>query len=134
MLAEQGRASIFIYGEAGHTVDVLDVGNMQLADFLNSYVGIKRNPQCPELGRLSFRSLQKTGSVTEECVQFVVNESGFPDLFAADFSFFNRMQVIMHSYYKIPDTAMMRKCRSCTSKGTGSEKLLWGYSAALSRS
>ena len=68
MLAEQGRASIFIYGEADHAVDVLDVGNMQLADFLDPHAGIKRNPRSLELGRLSFRSLQITGSVTEKRV------------------------------------------------------------------
>ena len=70
VLAEQGRASIFIDGEAGHAVDVLDVGNMQLADFFDPHAGIKRNPRCPEFGRLSFRSFQITGSVTEKRVQF----------------------------------------------------------------
>lgn len=84
VFAEQGRASIFIDGEAGHAVDVLDVGNMQLADFFDPHTGIKRNPRCPELGRLSFRSLQITGSVTEERVQFVMSESGSPGSFAAN--------------------------------------------------
>ena len=84
VLAEQDRASIFIDGEAGHAVDVLAVGNMQLTDFLDSHAYIKRNPRSPELGRLSFRSLQKAGSVTEERVQFVVREAGSPGSFAAD--------------------------------------------------
>lgn len=84
VLAEQSGASIFIDGKAGHAVNVLDVGNMQLADFFDAHTGIKRNPRCPELGRLSFRSLQITGSVTEKGVQFVVRESGSPGSFTAD--------------------------------------------------
>ena len=106
VLAEQGRASIFIDGEAGHAVNVLNVGNMQLADFFDPHAGIKRNPRSPELGRLSFRSFQITGSVTEERVQF--GFSYHPENDGFQFSQ-ERTQVIRHSYSKIPDTAMMRK-------------------------